>query len=365
MDIKKWGVIAAAVLVIVIIIFVMLILSWMRNNTNHINVYFFNPVAMQLEAEPRPLTEGDHQIQGVIGYLHSGPVRSAALVSMWPHILAPEPEDLISHVKLEGSTLLTFFSPVFNEMMPLEQSLFKAAYIHTMKGLPSVSEIKIVVTDDYSHAFEIVIRDLSEEDDDIPGTYDEDYTPYIPQIVYDDSHAGVLLEPLDPPISPRMIADYTFNHLHFVDITGTGLIIETYFAQEIDRWDEPLAIFAFDLLRDGPHPEDALLLIPPETRVLQLEIDTLTNEMYINLSIEFYSRFTGSREHANLMIHSIVNTLIAEVRVPISRVFFLIETQQLEYFHGVEDFHTAFVRDNTLLLSYIEALEYEIWDEIE
>jgi len=362
--VKKWVAIGAVVLLIATIGFVAVILSRGDSDTGQINVYFFNPVAMQMEAEARPLPEGDLQLQGVISHLHSGP-RTGILETTWPVELALEPNDLISAMKLEDMTLFAFLSPVFNEMTPLNQSLFKAAFIHTMSGLPSVSEIKIAVTGDYSSAIDAIMRDLL-EDDEPEYVYDEYYTPYIPLVIYDNNHAGVLLEPLDPPISPRWIADYMFNNLHFVDATGTGLVVESYFAENIDRWPEPLAIYALYLLIDGPRYEDTLPLIPPETRILDLGIDG--TDIYVNLSIEFVTRFAfpGNKELANLMIHSIVNTLIAEIHHP-TRVFFLIETQQVEYFHGVEDFHTGFVRDDRLLLSYIEAIadEYATWDERE
>ena len=333
---KKWVAAGTTFLIIVAIGLAVFVFSRSNNDAGQLYVYFFNPVARQMEAEARPLPEGDAQLQWVIGYLHSGP-RAATLNTTWPVELAPRPEDLISTMGMEDSTLSVLLSPVFHEMAPLDRSLFKAAFIHTFESLPMVSDIKIHVADRYG---------------------------YEPLVIYDNSHAGILLEPLDPPISPRWIADFTFNHLHFVDATGTGLVVETYFAQDIDRWPVPLAIYALELLRSGPRQEDALSLIPPETRILNLEIDGA--EIYVNLSSDFEARFVGDKYLANLMIHSIVNTLLAENTAQL-RVFFLIETQQVENFHGVEDFHTYFVRDETLLLSYIEAreAEYATWDETE
>jgi len=86
--------------------------------------------------------------------------------------------------------------------------------------------------------------------------------------------------------------------------------------------------------------------------------------MYVNLSSEFVTRFSGSEEIARLMIQSIVNTLLAETHAA-TRVFFMIETQQLEEFHDMPDFHTYFVRDDTFLLSYVEAMEDAYYDEYE
>ena len=355
---KKWGAIAIGVLIAGAIGIVGLIaLSRGGNAANQIDVYFFNPTARRMEAEARQLPEGNFQVRDVIGYLHTGPVRSVALVNTWPLELAQQPEDLISSVVLEDSTLFAFFSPVFYDMAALEQSLFKAAFINTMQGIPSISDITIIVTDNYSYAYEAVMRSLQEgEGDTQTGDYDENDTPYMPLVIYDNTHAGVLLDPLDPPISPGWIEDVTFNYLHFVDTTGTGLVVETHYAEDIDRRPQSLAEYALQFLIDGSRQEGVLSLIPPETRILNLEI--IDSDVYVNLSIDFVNRFTGGQELAGLMIQSIVNTLIAELRSP-TRVFFWIETQQLEEFHGVPDFNTYFVRDNTMMLAYIEALGYE------
>jgi len=351
MGVKKWTAIGVAVVLIGAIGLISLLLNRSGNDAGYINVYFFDPVGMQMEAEARPLPEGDSQLHDVIMYLHTGP-KVGTLSSTWPVELAPQPEDLVSAVILEDSTLFAFFTPVFHEMAPLNQSLFKAAFIHTIGGLPLVSDITILVTDDYGHAFETIMRDLLEEDEQY-GDNGEDHTTYMPLIIYDSSHAGVLLNPLDPPISPQWITDRTFNHLHFVDATGTGLVVETYFAQDVNMQFERMAQYALDLLIAGPRQEGAVTLIPSETRIIRIEFDG--SDIYVNLSNDFVTRFNGTKEHADLMIHSIVNTLLAEFSAQ-TRVFFLIETQPLEQFHGIEDFHTGFTRNNTLLLSYIEAL---------
>lgn len=354
---RTWTSIALGLLSLVFIGIGIFMLTRRGGDDNQINVYFFNPIAMQMEAEARSLPVGDSQLQEVVMYLYTGP-RARALNTTWPTEIAPDLEDLISAVKLEGATLYAFFTPVFHEIAPLNQSLFKAAFIHTLGGVPSVSDMIILVTDDYNHAFDVIMRSL---DEDYVSTqdYDEDYEPYIPLVIFDSSHAGVLLNPLDPPISPQFINDRTFNHLHFVDYTGTGLVIESYNAVGINMQPTRLGRHALELLIDGPRQEGAISLIPQETRILDIEIDHAL-DIYVNLSIDFVNRFVGSTEQARLMIYSIVNTLIWELPSPLnSRVHFLIEAQQLEEFHGIVDFHTAFTLNNTVLLSYIEALAEE------
>ena len=357
MGLKKWLLVGAVIFVLVITGIVAFIMIRNSGADNQINIYFFNSVAMRMEAETRPLVDEDTQIQAVIGHLHSGPARLSSLTSTWPQELAPQTEDLISAAIMEDSTLFVFLLPIFNYMQPLDQSLFKAALIHSLRSLPVVNDIKIVITSDHRHAFDILTQD---EDSD-----GDEYEPYAPLVIYDSSHPGVLIDPFDPPISPHWIDDYTFTHLHFVDITGTGLVVESYEATGINRQPADLAISALELLIDGPRHEESLALIPPETRILNVEIDN--NDIYVNLSSDFVTRFVGTTEMAELMIYSIVNTLLAEVSA-LSRVHFLIDTQQVEQFHEFEDFHMYFTRDNTRMLSYIlerEAEAEDAWDELE
>ncbi|MCL2404078.1 MAG: GerMN domain-containing protein [Defluviitaleaceae bacterium] len=363
--IKKWAAIGVAIVVVTVAVVAALVLYRGGSDANQINVYFFNQIERQMEAEVRPLPEGEFQIYDIIMYLHAGP-RTGGLDTTWPLELAPQPEDLISAVKLQDTTLYVFLTPVFHEMSPINQSLFKAAFIHTLGEAPLVSDIKLLVTENYNYAFEAIMRGL--DDDGQNNDNDEDYTPYVPLIIYDSNHAGILINPLDPPISPQWMANRTFNNLHFVDATGTGLVVESYFAEDINMQPRRLAEYMLDLLIAGPRQEGAVSLVPPETSVLRIETDG--SDIYVNLSSDFFTRFVGSRRDAHLMIYSIVNTLTAELAQ--TRVFFLIETQQVEQFHGVEDFNTEFTRDNTWLLSYIEALaledesdEYETEEETE
>ena len=358
MTTKKW-IGAGAGLLVLVVIGLVIALARGVNDANHINVYYFNPVALRLEPEARLQPEGEAQIWEVIRFLHSGPRRPGNLDTTWPLELAPQPEDLISAVVQEDSTLIAFFLPVFHDIAPLERSLFMAAFIHTMSGLPSVEEVKILVTEDYDYAFEMLMLMLEEAESDEEN--DDEVLPYIPLIIYDGNHPGVFMDPLELPISPHRIANRVFNNLHFVDVTGTGLIEKTFSALEIDQQYEQLVIEMLQILIDGQRQEGVLALIPPETEVLNVDVDL--GNVVINLNSDFVTRFPfpGNTELANLMIYSIVNTIAAELLNHAIHVHFLIEMEPLEDFHGVEEFHLFFQRDLTLMLSYIEA-QYEYYD---
>ena len=344
------------VLIIGLIVFFMYRRS---DNDNHIYVYYFNPVELNLEAVSRPLPSPENMLQETIAYLHSGPV-FGPLFSTWPRDIAPQPEDLVSYVYVKDDTLIAFFTTVFYEMAPLDQSLFKTSFIHTMMSLPNVSEITIFVTDNYRYALEKVLHNLS------AGDGEDEYEYYVAGQIFDGT-PGVYN---DPPISPVRVVERIFTGLHFVDPTGTSLIRGEY-EGAFDSQEEQLAIQVLELLISLPDEEyfDVLPVIPPETTVRDLEIIYLLNledeegntinltNIHIDLSSDFMTRFAFNTQIAELMIYSIVNTLteVVTVNVPSSnnevRVFFLIDTQPVEDFHGVSDFHTYFKPDDSFLQS--------------
>ena len=353
---NKWLIALAGFCVIMFTLLIILLVTGDGRDDNRMYVYFFNPYTRRMEAETRPLPHVDTQIQRAVEHLYSPPNRAGTLVSIWPDDIAAEPEDLINAVKLNDSTLFAFFSPVFFDIPPLRRSLFKAAFIYTMDSLPTVSEIKIVVTEDYNFAYEMLLQHLADEDSEYDPDEEDEYPLYMPHVIYDSNHAGVLIDPLDPPISPHWIDNYTFNHLHFADVSHTGLVVESRYVEGVNRQQEQMAMEMLELLIDGPHQDDAIALIPPETRVLS--VDFVGTDIFVNLSGDFALRFTGGRDLAYLMIYSIVNTLLAEFTFP-TRVQFLIDAQTSEEFHGVTGFYLGFARDDARLLSYIEAQRLE------
>jgi len=74
--------------------------------------------------------------------------------------------------------------------------------------------------------------------------------------------------------------------------------------------------------------------------------------MYVDLSGDFMSRFSGSRELARLMLQSIVNTLTlnGNNQERVNNVFFLIDSDRYDVFHGVLDFDAAFTYDHDIIL---------------
>jgi len=351
---NRWFLTAVGIGVIALAALLFFLVSCRGSNENIAYVYHFNPSAQRLEAEVRQMPAEGSLIEATVRFMHSGPV-SGALISTWPYEFAPYPEDLFLAIMPEGSMLLAFIKPVFYEIPPLAQSLFKGALVHTMESLverafPHITEIKILVTDNHHHAFDILMLSLTaEEGDEIPD---------VPWLIYD----GTFSISNDPSLSRALITPLTFNNLHFVDETGTGLIVKTHESDEVDFHTEERIRYALLLLINDFRPEGAMFPIPTETAIHDVILDQ--NDIFINFSADFMSRFVGGRNLAELMIYSIVNTLTIEFTAP-HRVHFLIDEQQYESFHGVEYFDQPFERDDTFLLSYIQEREQQPWGEWE
>ncbi|MCL2361162.1 MAG: GerMN domain-containing protein [Defluviitaleaceae bacterium] len=350
---KKWFVSAAGLCMITLGILAFMLVSCRDSNDTDIYVYHFNPSARILEAEIQPLPVGDSIVEAVIDYMHIGP-RAGNLVATWPYELAPNKSDLLQAIIVEDNMLLVFFSSVFSNMLPLEQSLFKTAFILTMETLverafPYIDDIKILVTDNYEYAFDNLMRSLSIAEDE--------EAPDVPWLIYDGS-PGVYNDPL---LSLALTFRMSFNYLHFVDETGTGLIIESYVTDEADRRQEERMRYALLLLIDRFQPEGAMFPIPQETVIQRVIIDGW--HVFIDLSSDFVDRFEGDTGLARLTIYSIVNTLTGDF--PMTMVSFMIDARQHEYFHGVENFDQPFERDDGFLLSYIHERELETWGELQ
>jgi len=349
----KWFVTAAGLGIIALAVLVLILVSCRGNSENIFYVYHFNPSAQRLEAEARRMPTEGSLIEAAVMFMNAGPL-SGSLASTWPYDYAPLPEDLFHGIIPEGSMLLAFIKPVFHDMPPLAQSLFKGTFVLTMESLverafPHITDIKILVTDNHQNAFETLMISLTaQEGEEIPD---------VPWLIYD----GTASISNDPPLGQSLITPWTFNNLHFVDETGTGLIVKTHESEEVDFHQEERARYALLLLINDLRPESAIFPIPSETVIHDVIIDG--GDIFVNFSADFMSRFVGGHALAELMIYSIVNTLTIEFTP--NRVHFLIDEQQYESFHGIGDFDLPFERDDTFLLSYIHEREQQAWGEWE
>jgi len=279
-------------------------------------VYFFNPGLGQLQAEERPWPEGDVNRQLTIALAHLlGNPAQQNLSSTWVGLDAYYAFESVYLGGEDGNMLVVNFSPEYYNKTPLQESLFRAALTLTMSSLPYVDSVMFLVGGE---------AEAVESADSIANS---------------------------PSISPARLTNTSFV-LYFIDESGEGLITETYEAANVDI--QQMGLLALQRLIEGPLGEGKFSLIPAETRVRSVIPDLDAGGIYVNLSSEFLTNFQGSPTQARLMLYSIVNTVVHNTPGNINRVFFLIDSDRQDQFHGVGDFRLPFVFNEAAMMGFVE-----------
>ena len=314
---------------------VMINSNWDWYDGDSIPVYFFNASEGRLDAEMRHMPY-DHDLMVMVhtawGHLRGEPHHNSNLMRVWPE----DKRDFNTHIQVVDDMLIATFTDEYRDMTPLDEAIFRSAFTLTMVGLPTINEVKFRVA--YS------MEELEVE--------------WLERVETATTIAN------NPSISPARISSATFE-LFFIDETGEGLVTETYVAADVDLRRQGRDVL--ERLIEGPSdPEfSPATIIPSETRVRDVIMGT--GLIYVDLSSAFVSQFSGTATQARMMITSIVNTLLESTTGPggrTRRVFFLIESQRHEEFHGVSDFHLGFTFDETMMLGYGQEYEYE-YEEVE
>jgi germination protein M len=286
----------------------------MRRDTGvfRLPVYYYNPTVFMLETREHNLPAGDEHVWLDAAVAQFGVTsRIPAITGVWPY-----GEGFLTHWKMNGNIMEAVFPAAYHDIPPLEEALYRAAFVWTMTGLPFVNMVKISVEGD-----------------------DPEITPALLE-----SRATVAI---NPAISPIRLRTRTIT-LYFINETHDALVPVTRISHTVDMDQEER--YYIELLIAGPDEEELVGFIPPETRVIDITIDEGT--CYVNLSSDFISRFNGSTATARLVVHSIVNTLTRNITY-IRRVMFLIDSEKVDQFQGITDFHQTYEWDETLILGYI------------
>ena len=321
--------IAFLVLLICLIAGALFIFLRPQSYGTEIYVYFFNPSTGVFETEIRniPNVDIEARISLALGHLRSTPSTSS-LTSTWP---VNDNGDFLHfdiRFALHRATDTLVLAIFLYDLPPLNKTLFNSSIVFTLEGIVS----RIIISYEDNLAKIIYLLDHY-EDEDIQGRSAIEH-----MLIHADNN---------PSITPGRVAIRAFT-LYFANDSGDALVSETYISTEVDLFQ--IGSFAMQLLINGPSIDGAVALIPPETRVISVE--ALDINIYVNLSGEFHSRFTGDISMARLMILSIVNTLERIPDITASRVNFLIDSEPMEHFHGINDFHMGFLRNDDSLLLY-------------
>jgi len=316
---RVWIISASAALAVVFGVVLMFILFLGGRDQffpGQMQIYFFNPAEGRLSAEGRPWPVGDENflVASAISELSMTPT-NRRLTSIWPSAPRDLDSPFFRYPVIYDGTLIAVFCESYLEMQPLQEALFRSAFTLTMLGLPFIDNV--------------IIR-----------AGDAEWTESATTIAN------------APEISPVRLANTQFV-LYFIDESGEGLIRAYYDATDVNF--QQLAREALERLIEGPVTEGAISVIPSETRIRRVIPAVETASIYVNLSSEFFTRFNGSTAQANLMIASIVNTVI-ENSPPGARprqVFFLIDSARREEFHGVVDFDSGFEYNESVMVGFI------------
>lgn len=323
---KKKIIIGAAVFGVLVICSVaaFLIINFAQYDDmrGRLDVYFFNAAAGRLEAELHslPQVEPHLQIDLALRHFAFGP-ESSALSGVWPQGVSLR--EFLRGTHLEDGVLIAEFSELYDELSPLEEVIFRAAFTLTMVGIPYVESV--------------LFRTGYENE-------------------WFESAASITNNPFISP-ARRTATNFT---LFFADESGEGLITVIYSAEDVNVHTRAQYILA--LLIEGQNAAGVMPLIPPETHVRDVFVEADLG-IYVNLSSEFHSRFTGTTAQARMMLQSITHTMLENADSNVRRrVFFLIDSERWEDFHGVSDFHLGFTVDKTMMLDY-ESEPYETEEE--
>jgi len=267
-------------------------------------VYFFNPQAGQLQAENIPITAQDFNwVFAAFANMQHAPGRN--LSSTWPETI---PLPVYAH---HERTIFLTFDESYLELSPFDEALFRSALTLTLTAWPYVDEV-VFRTGDYYR---------------------------------EESSTTVFNAPL---LSPARLANVSVV-LYFACESGEGLLRDYAVVMDVNPRETELV--ALERLIAGPAPEGTVSLLPAETRVRILR-DVETRSIYVNLSGEFSTRFSGGSAQAQLAVQSITNTVLSNSVWDIRHVFFLIDSARESQFHGVPDFDRGFEYDETVMAGF-------------
>jgi germination protein M len=277
-------------------------------DTFRMNVYYFNPNVFRLESLEHRLPYGDEfaWLETAVR-LFANTSRIPAMTGVWP-----DGEGFLVDWRMDGDVFEAVFPMVYRYIPPLEEALFRAAFVWTMTGLPYVNQVRILVEGD-----------------------DPDVVPPVTE-----SRNTVVI---DPVISSVRLTTRTFT-LYFLNDDFDALVPVPHTSSTVDM--DQIEKYIVARLIEGPDMEGLTAAIPPETRII--DIVSEENTCYVDLSSEFVSRFNGSTAMARLMVYTIVNSLTDNL-THVRRVQFLIDSERVDQFHGMTDFHQVFEWDETLL----------------
>lgn len=304
--------VAVGVVVLAVLLGVLISRGFEDYRAGRLPIYFFNSSSGWLEVEFRELPQTNlyQQAKVVLEYISQGP-RGSALMGLWP--VGVEIHEFVTDMYVDDQNYVKlWFSDLYENFAPIDEALFRSSITLSMSGLPFVEGV----------IFHLEDREIHESTKTIAN---------------------------NPFISPahRRAEDFTF---YFVDESGEGLVSVNYHMPDVDLHRRTTRMIE-RLIEQQAEQEGIMSLIPPETRVRSVLIEPQNPGIYVDLSIEFHRNFSGTPFQAYMMLQSITHTVLANNTA--NQLFFLIDSERWDDFHGVSDFNLEFMMDETAMLGFV------------
>jgi germination protein M len=306
------------VLLLSVLVFLAALLHTPReedSSSTTVRIYFLNPATNSLDYEERTIPIQDHVTMtgNVLSMFLDGP-KSANLQSTVPDglTIVGTPQ-IVNDSDLDNSVFEIEFSKEYNNMTPIQEVFFRAAFVWTITSLDFINNVHI-----YADGQEL----LNSEGKPIG----------LQNRINIDIH---------PVISPdkTMTRDVT---LYFADETGTKLVPERRTIQVNQNLPVEQAVVA-ELIK-GPQQDGHYATISPDVKVLN--VNTEGGVCFVNLSADYLTKKPDSNATDAISVYSIVDSL-SELKV--KKVQFLIESETPVEFKGDVDLSKQFERNDVMI----------------
>jgi germination protein M len=280
-----------------------------------VRLYFLNPSSKAIEHEERsmPIEDEAAMTRNVLRMFLDGPKNQLLQKPL------PEGVEISGETKLvtdPATTEVTFeieFSEAYNSMSPIEEAFFRSAFVWTMTELGFIDNVTI-----FAGGKKLVtsrgepMEFLSRED--------------------------VIIDPVLSSIINKSVK------LYFSNEAGDALVAENRVIEvSPDLHMEP---FIVEQIIKGPQNPGCYPTISSDVKVRAVNTDE--GVCYINLSSDFLTKTPNSQANENVMIYSLVNSLLELSNV--KKVKFLVESAFVtEPFRNAIDLNTELERNVSLI----------------
>ncbi|MDR1538403.1 MAG: GerMN domain-containing protein [Clostridiales bacterium] len=286
-----------------------------RGDEPTVRLYFYNPASAAVEPEERPITPSDEasMTQSVLNMFLEGSKNQLIPKPLPENVKILGDSKLITDPFTNETSFQVEFSEEYNAMPHLEEAFFRTSFVWTMTDLKFIKSVNIYVggkklVSSRGEPLEFLNRQSV------------DINPEVSAI-----------------ISKEVI-------LYFATESGDQLVFERRNIEiNPDLHVEP---FIVEQIIKGPNVPGHYPTISSDVKVR--EVKTEEGICYVNLSADFLVKSPNSSASEEVMIYSIVNSLLEVSGV--KKVKFLVESENISQFRTSVDLSKQFERDDSIIM---------------